>query len=345
MMPSDDRSPTGVPGRTRSGQSASWRTDNVGRVLFTAADLFVREKLQIVHRGGFGSVTEVQMALFHHLDLQGTRLTTLAARAAMTKQGMSEIVGKAEAVGLVARQPDLGDGRAKIVAFTPTGLRMLDALRCGVVEAERQMAAAAGARFLTEMKTRLGTYSAALDPAAVSAIAVRRSDAAWRRDNVGCVLVLASSLFVRDMLSLAKLGELAHGTQLQLPLLRNLDLGGTRLTTIAARAMMTKPGMMDLVDKAEAAGFVARRPDPLDGRAKIVAFTSAGLRLLDRLRVGIVAAEARMGATAGDAFVQDMKTRLTRYAAQAKTPRPAGVDRQASDTPATGRPKRPSLAA
>ncbi len=285
------------------------------------------------------------MALFHRLDLQGTRLTALASRANMTKQAMAEIVGKAEALGFVARQPDLRDGRAKIVAFTPAGLQMLEALRCGVVEAEQRMATVTGARFLTEIKTRLNTYSTTLDPAALMLPPVRRKAADWRRENVGRALSVASSLFVRDMLTLADLGELTNGTQLQLPLLRNLDLNGTRLTVIAARAMMTKPGMMDLVDKAEAAGLVDRHPDPIDGRAKIVMFTPAGLCLLERLRAGIEAAEARMKAIIGEAFVRSMKNRLTRYAAEARTLRPADVDRPAADTSANGKSKRNVLAA
>jgi DNA-binding MarR family transcriptional regulator len=57
---------------------------------------------------------------------------------------------------------------------------------------------------------------------------------------------------------------------------RVLDDEGTRLTELAARARMTKQAIGELVDQLEAMGYVERRPDPLDGRAKIVVPTAAG---------------------------------------------------------------------
>ena len=83
---------------------------------------FLRE----VHEEGFDKVTEVHLRLFRHLDPNGTRLTEIAARARTTKQTMAELLDKTEALGLVARQPTRVDGRAKIIVFTRTGLRLLE---------------------------------------------------------------------------------------------------------------------------------------------------------------------------------------------------------------------------
>lgn len=60
----------------------------------------------------------------------------------------------------------------------------------------------------------------------------------------------------------------------------NLDIAGSRLTTLAKRANMTKQAMGKLVDQLEAVGYVTRVPDPEDGRAKIVCFSETGLKLL-----------------------------------------------------------------
>jgi DNA-binding MarR family transcriptional regulator len=57
---------------------------------------------------------------------------------------------------------------------------------------------------------------------------------------------------------------------------RVLDEDGTRLTELAARARMTKQAIGELVDQLEAMGYVERRPDPVDRRAKIVVPTAAG---------------------------------------------------------------------
>lgn len=307
--------------------NAAWRRDNAGRMLFSASDRFAREKLRVVHESGSDTVTEAQLALFQSLDLHGTRLTTLSARAGMTKQAMLELVDKAEARGLVERQPDPDDRRAKTVVFTPAGLQVLDHLRRGVAVAEERMASATGAEFLAEFKARLTAYvDAGHLPA--SDLRLPRDNAAWRLQSVGRVLISSTGRFTRDVLHVAHGNGAGSVAEAHLALFRNLDLGGTRLTEIAVRARMTKQAMLELVDKCEAHGFVERLPDPGDGRAKIVAFTPAGLQMLDCLRVGVAAAERRMAAATGHAFVASMKAKLAAYAHGADEADGAGAARQ-----------------
>ena len=56
----------------------------------------------------------------------------------------------------------------------------------------------------------------------------------------------------------------------------NIDRNGTRLTVLAARAEMTHPSMSELVNLLERRGYVERRPDPSDGRARLVYLTQQG---------------------------------------------------------------------
>jgi DNA-binding MarR family transcriptional regulator len=51
---------------------------------------------------------------------------------------------------------------------------------------------------------------------------------------------------------------------------------GSRLTDLARAARMTLPAMSELVDDLERLGYVERRPDPSDGRAKLVMLTDNG---------------------------------------------------------------------
>ncbi|MHB1135137.1 MAG: MarR family winged helix-turn-helix transcriptional regulator [Chloroflexota bacterium] len=60
----------------------------------------------------------------------------------------------------------------------------------------------------------------------------------------------------------------------------NIDWNGTRLTELAASAGMTRPSMSELVDELEQAGYLERRPDPTDRRAKLIVLTRAGRRLI-----------------------------------------------------------------
>lgn len=64
----------------------------------------------------------------------------------------------------------------------------------------------------------------------------------------------------------------------------HLDHAGTRLTDLAARMGISKQAVQQLVDELEQMGAVERIPDPSDGRAKLIRFsTKPGTSLLDGL--------------------------------------------------------------
>ncbi len=292
-------------------QNAAWRTRNLGSLLLSATDVFLREKLGVVHAGGFEAVTEAHMALVQNLDLHGTRLTEIAARAGVTKQSMMELVDKAERLAIVERRADPDDRRAKMVIFTPAGLRMLARLRQGVAVAERRVAAVMGAAFVARMKQGLAAY------AAVPAVgdAVSDDDIKWRTRNAGRLLAAAARIFVRDVLRAVHAGGFTSVTEMHLQLFRHLDRSGTRPTEIAARAGTTKQAVAEQLDRAEALGLVARQPDPQDRRAKIVVFTTEGFGLLQQVRAGIEVAERRMAHVVGEALLAELLVQLAAYVA------------------------------
>lgn len=94
-----------------------------------------------------------------NLDLGGTRLTVLATRAEMSKQAMGEIVDQCAALGLVTRLPDKSDRRAKIVVFTPRGLRLIEVVRAALSSAESEMLAEIGAQRMRAMMIALTHYA------------------------------------------------------------------------------------------------------------------------------------------------------------------------------------------
>ena len=51
---------------------------------------------------------------------------------------------------------------------------------------------------------------------------------------------------------------------------------GSRLTELARKANMTPQSMAELVDELVDMGYVVRRPDPTDGRAKLIVLTKRG---------------------------------------------------------------------
>ena len=57
----------------------------------------------------------------------------------------------------------------------------------------------------------------------------------------------------------------------------NLPATGRRLTELAEAAGMTKQAMAQLVDDLVATGYLARRPDPDDRRAKLIVWADRGM--------------------------------------------------------------------
>lgn len=297
-------------------QDDGWRFRNPGRLLFDAADRFEADKLALVRADG-RPLSDPQAQLFQYLDRDGTRLTMLAARIGIAKQSMIELVARAEALGLVDRRPDPEDGRAKIVGFTPDGLRLLDRLHAGVIGAERTMAQMVGKPFLARLKRQLTTYVAAREQrgASVQSLQMSLANPAWRRWSVGRMLPAAARVFADDTLAVVQPGGFPDVSAPVLALCRLLDRGGTRLTDLAARARLTKPAMAEIVDRATKLGLVERRDDPRDGRAKTILFTTQGIVLLAGARAGVAEAQRHMARVTGDAFVAEMVERLAAYAA------------------------------
>ena len=75
--------------------------------------------------------------------------------------------------------------------------------------------------------------------------------------------------------------------------------GGTRLSTIAARANITPQAVGELVDDLERLDYVRREPDPDDRRAKRIVLTERGLASVRAALETIAALETELEAFLG----------------------------------------------
>lgn len=111
---------------------------NLGRLLREAHRALTRELMQGMDERGYPDTRPGHATVLTNIDRRsGTRLTELARRARMTKQGMMLLVDDLEARGYVRRVPDPEDGRAKVVRLTARGRRY-------VAEVRRALAAVEG---------------------------------------------------------------------------------------------------------------------------------------------------------------------------------------------------------
>ena len=60
----------------------------------------------------------------------------------------------------------------------------------------------------------------------------------------------------------------------------NTRMGGIRLTELADRAQLNLAATSELVNDLADMGYLTRRPDPVDGRAKLIDLTKRGRRLM-----------------------------------------------------------------
>lgn len=89
---------------------------------------------------------------------------------------------------------------------------------------------------------------------------------------------------------------------------------GSRLTDLADWTNMGRSSMAELIDDLEAKGYVERRPDPSDGRAKLICLTDHGWRTMRAGRKVIEEIEAdyaeRIGPERFEAMCRELESLL-----------------------------------
>jgi DNA-binding MarR family transcriptional regulator len=91
--------------------------------------------------------------------------------------------------------------------------------------------------------------------------------------------------------------------------------GGTRLTELARRANITPQAMGELVDDLEHMGYVTRRPDPEDRRAKFIVLSPRGVACVQAAFETIVGIEGRLERLLGEEQLLALREALNRIIA------------------------------
>lgn len=148
----------------------AWRHGHVGHWLRLALQRFddrVTElmaqhpelPLGLSNLAARGQVGAAHVHITRHLPVEGARLTELAERAGMTKQAMGTLVTQCEAWGMVQREDDPLDARARRVVFTATGLAWLTAYQAAVAQAEDELRGAVSPEVATVISLGLEAYA------------------------------------------------------------------------------------------------------------------------------------------------------------------------------------------
>jgi DNA-binding MarR family transcriptional regulator len=151
-------------------QDERWRETHLGRLLGHAMRRFDERVLHLM-AGNEGvplalanlaardQISAAHVHITRHLALEGSRLTDLARAAGMSKQAMGDLVDQCAAWGLVQREADALDARARRVVFTPVGLAWLQAFKDAVAQAEAEFREAVGKDVATVVALGLEAYA------------------------------------------------------------------------------------------------------------------------------------------------------------------------------------------
>lgn len=95
------------------------------------------------------------LRLFRAGDIEGRRVTELAARTGMTKQAMHELVRHLEHHGYVTRETDPDDERARRIVLTGRGRELADAVAAASARLHLRWREALGDELFAAMWTGL----------------------------------------------------------------------------------------------------------------------------------------------------------------------------------------------
>lgn len=148
----------------------AWRSTHMGRLLGESLRRFdgrvqtlmahsEQAPLQLANLAARGKISAAIVHITRHLDPAGTRLTVLAQRAGMSKQAMTILVSECEAWGIVQRELDPLDARAKQVRFTALGLQWLAAFEQAVSQAQQELKQEVGSQVAHVLAMGLEAYA------------------------------------------------------------------------------------------------------------------------------------------------------------------------------------------
>jgi DNA-binding MarR family transcriptional regulator len=104
---------------------------------------------------GFPDIRPAHSSLLRNLPEQGSRVSELAERAQMTKQGMGYLADSLAAAGYVKMAPDPIDRRAKRVRLTDKGRAASETMVRLSAETERELGALIGRSEMAQLRRLL----------------------------------------------------------------------------------------------------------------------------------------------------------------------------------------------
>ena len=141
-----------------------YRNSKLYRSLTRTLRIYNRRLLDGLHARGFEDFSPAFPALLSNLDLEGTRIGVLAARAGVTRQAAGQLIIEIERCGYVQRRASRKDARATVVEFTKRGRELLATVFELVEEIESGFGEVVGSAQFERVRVGLARIADAVDP-------------------------------------------------------------------------------------------------------------------------------------------------------------------------------------
>ncbi|MCV7320917.1 MarR family winged helix-turn-helix transcriptional regulator [Mycolicibacterium confluentis] len=132
------------------------------------------------------------------------------------------------------------------------------------------------------------------------------------RQAVGQLLVRLLREFRQDLGAERECAGFGDVREPHFQLFGNIRMGGVRLTELADRAQLSLAATSELVNDLVDLGYLVRRPDPADGRAKLIDLTERGRDLMGMAGAKVADIEQRWSTLAGEADFAQMCATMQR---------------------------------
>lgn len=116
----------------------------LGKLLSSVLAWYIDLLSQKLHEAGFVDLRPVHLRFFRELGLGGVTISTVAARAGITKQAASQMVKELTRLGYVKTMIDPQNLRTRTVSLTDKGSALIIATRHIIAEVQEMMIAELG---------------------------------------------------------------------------------------------------------------------------------------------------------------------------------------------------------
>ena len=142
------------------------------------------------------------------------------------------------------------------------------------------------------------------------------------KPDFGILLLLADQEFVRELRASMAAQRFDEQGRSDGFVLRTLGAAPMTISALAERLEISKQGAGQIIDDMERRGYVVRKPDPTDGRARLLHLSARGEAALAAARKFHQAYERRLRKAHGDTAIDAVRTVLTAMVGEAQTADP-----------------------